>query len=137
MYLKDRTLVLTNTDIDHVFTHSNEPCPCQNFAIGLEGEMWMNGITEDDFDRIEIDLDPRDKGHTTLIQRSEPKAIGNTIICPYYDGMDKAEGPHVAKCKALPPGRWLIDQDYRHDYCQRRYQHCTHYRTQVDNPYTG
>jgi len=57
MKIENDTLILYCTDIDHIMDFSDNPVPSIVFREGLENELFLHGLEDTPYSRIELRLD--------------------------------------------------------------------------------
>ena len=57
MKIENGTLILYCTDIDHIIDFSDNPIPSEGFKEGLENELFLHGLEETPYSKIELRLD--------------------------------------------------------------------------------
>lgn len=57
MKIENDTLILYNTDIGHIIDFSDNQIPSEGFKKGLENELYLHGLENTPYNKIELKLE--------------------------------------------------------------------------------
>lgn len=55
--IENDTLIIDNVSFDHIMCWELDECPLENFKKGLENELFMSGLEEQKYNKIQLKFD--------------------------------------------------------------------------------